>query len=98
MFGFSSADGPHSPMTKATSNNSPQVLRVDPEHHTLQLMQVAVARISGRIRLDLTSDRVVLSGSVEFWHQKQSLQESIRGLSADRMICNSVQVGAGRTR
>ncbi|MEQ9409264.1 MAG: BON domain-containing protein [Fuerstiella sp.] len=69
------------------------VLRVDPQHHTLELMQAAVASISaGRVKVRLSDEQVFLTGDVASWHQKQHAQECIRNLSSGRVICNSLEV------
>ena len=72
---------------------SHQMLRIDTQHHLLDLMQTAVDRIAGSdIRVQLVRESVLLSGDVDCWHQKQFAQESIRRYTGERMISNDIRV------
>lgn len=67
--------------------------RIDPEHQLLDMMQNAVARIQGAdIQIQLRDESVLLTGTVERWHEKQFAQESLRNLSGNRVISNGLQV------
>ena len=69
------------------------MLRIDTQHHLLDLMQTAVDRIAGSdIRVQLVRESVLLSGDVDCWHQKQFAQESIRRYAGERMISNDIRV------
>ena len=67
-------------------------LRIDTQHHVLELMQKAVSRIAGSVQVQMADEHVFLTGHVDSWHQKQFAQEAIRPHAGDRVICNSVKV------
>ena len=78
--------------TKAT-RKSHNIVRIDVQHHALDLMKRAVSRIaSGSVDVRVEGGEVVLNGVVNSWHEKQYAQESIRSLTSGRVIRNSVQV------
>ncbi len=77
----------------AASTVSNQYLRIDPEHHVLEMMRQALQRMpSRRLDVQLLKDRVLLTGTVTTRHDKQNIQEKIRGLSGSREIHNELQV------
>ena len=67
-------------------------LRIDTQHHVLELIQKAVSRIAGSVQVQLADEHIFLTGQVNSWHQKQFAQESIRPHAGQRIICNSLKV------
>lgn len=77
----------------AAAKVSDRYLRIDPDHQLLEMMHRVLQRMpSMHLDLQLLNDRVVLTGTVCSWHDKQNVQERIRGLSGSREICNDIQV------
>ncbi|MCR9199503.1 MAG: BON domain-containing protein [Planctomycetaceae bacterium] len=71
-------------------------LRIDTEHHLLDMMKTAVSRLNARnVDIQFDDDAVLLSGTVDCWHDKQRIQESVRGLTGSRFIENNLQVTGG---
>ena len=57
------------------------------------MMQKAVGRLlTGQVGIHLQTNSVLLTGSVESWHDKQFAQESIREISGPRIIRNDLRV------
>ncbi|MEZ6126428.1 MAG: BON domain-containing protein [Planctomycetaceae bacterium] len=70
-------------------------LRVDTDHHLCELMQNAVSRLlQGQVEVDVRRDRVLLSGRVCSWTEKQRAQECIRIMAGARVIENHLTVSA----
>lgn len=79
--------------TQSLSDQPKRHFRIDPEHQLLDMMQKAVARLQGaNIQIQLHNESVVLTGTVQCWHEKQFVQESLRRLSGNRTISNGLQV------
>lgn len=69
--------------------------RVDTEHHLLDMMKKAVSRMNALdLDIQLDQEAVLLNGTVNCWHDKQRIQESVRGLSGSRYIENNLRVVA----
>lgn len=67
--------------------------RFDPTHDAAVLMKSSIGRlISGTIRIDLESQRVLLSGDVASWYDKQLAQELIRPFVDSGRIENRIRV------
>lgn len=80
-------------MSSNPAQPSTPYFRIDPQHQLLEMMQNAVGRLtSGRVSIEIAEERVMLTGSVRSWHEKQNVQEGIRGLSGRREIRNRLQV------
>ena len=57
------------------------------------MMQRTVGRLQqASVQVQLSRDSVLLTGSVNTWHEKQFAQEAIRALSSTRKIHNELQV------
>ena len=83
-------------MATSTSAQSSTYLRIDTEHHLLDMMKTAVSRLNARdVDIQFDDDAVLLSGTVDCWHDKQRIQESVRGLTGSRFIENNLQVAGG---
>lgn len=79
--------------TQSLSDQPKRRFRIDPEHQLLDMMQKAVARLQGaNIQIQLHNESVVLTGTVQCWHEKQFVQERLRSLSGNRTISNGLQV------
>jgi len=77
-----------------TSSGNGRMLCLDIDHTVEQLMTAAVARISSRVRVHVDADRVLVSGTVNSWHEKQLVQESLRAVSPSYRISNEISVNA----
>ena len=85
-FRFASSSLPPRAMTD-------QILRLDPQHHLLDLMKSALSRINGPgIDVRILGEELLLTGTVNSWHEKQHAQECIRELSRGRPILNDIRV------
>ena len=81
------------PSNVAPSGQSRQYIRLDTEHHVLELMQRAVGRLAGSsVKIRMSGDAVLLSGTVRSWYEKQNIQESIRKFTGHREISNAIDV------
>lgn len=81
--------------TSSTAHPNPY-LRIDTEHHLLDMMRQAVSRLNARdVDIQFDDDAVLLCGTVDCWHDKQRIQESVRGLTGSRFIENNLQVAGG---
>lgn len=91
-------DRPPSQMqSSSTPRNSTGSVRVDTDHHLHEMMQRAVGRLQqASVQVQLSRDSVLLTGSVNSWHEKQFAQEAIRVLSRTRRIHNELQVRSTR--
>lgn len=79
-------------MTTSSPSASP-IFRVDTEHHLLDMMKQAVSRLNAHnLDIQLDDEAVLLHGTVDCWHDKQRVQESVRGLTGSRFIENNLQV------
>lgn len=77
----------------STSTNGGRSVRLDTDHHLHEMMRSAVQKLQrGQIDLQLTDQSVLLQGRVNSWSEKQAVQESIRNLSASRVIQNDLEV------
>lgn len=79
--------------SNSTTLSADRTVRIDTDHHLVELMQSAVDRLHGnRVDVQLCDEYVLLRGSVNSWSAKQSAQESIRRMSASRTIQNDLAV------
>jgi len=83
-------------MKTSPPRSASPILRVDTEHHLLDMMKQAVSRLNApHLDIQLDDEAVLLNGTVDCWHDKQRVQESVRGLTGARFIENNLQVVGG---
>ena len=76
-----------------TSKKLARSIRIDADHCMHEMMQRAVERIPhASVKVHMSRDTVLLTGSVNTWQDKQLAQEAIRGISRTRTIHNELQV------
>ena len=84
---------PSCSLAMSHSSTSARQIRVDPEHHLLKMMRCAIGpRYVERVSIQLNQSEVTLTGYVDYWSDKQLVQESLRGLCGSRTIHNHVEV------
>ncbi len=59
------------------------------------MMQRTVERLQlANVTVRLSKDTVLLTGSVNNWHEKQYAQEALRAISSTRKIRNEIRVSS----
>ncbi|HIE96654.1 MAG: BON domain-containing protein [Fuerstiella sp.] len=68
-------------------------IRIDTDHCVHEMMQRAVDRMpQASVKVQMSRDTVLLTGSVNRWQDKQLAQEAVRAISRTRTIRNELQV------
>lgn len=77
----------------SSSRKLAKSIRIDTDHCMHEMMQRAVERMpNASVKVQMSRQAVLLTGTVNSWQDKQDAQESIRAISRTRKIHNELQV------